>query len=157
MNANSTQVGGMHYQGEYQTWDFIHDMKLGYFDGNVIKYLSRWRKKNGIEDLKKAQHYLAKHIELVEAEGLFVPARPVAWADLDSRGFTVYDAIDHYTRTNSLRGIEYEAVHMLAAWKYPSQLRTVAAMIAAMIRHTPVEDVATGPAYGPGTRTTAGD
>jgi hypothetical protein len=36
----------------------------GYLQGNCIKYLSRYRDKNGIEDLKKAQHYLSKLIEL---------------------------------------------------------------------------------------------
>jgi hypothetical protein len=37
---------------------------LGYLEGNVVKYVSRWKNKNGIEDLKKAQHYLAKLIEV---------------------------------------------------------------------------------------------
>jgi hypothetical protein len=31
---------------------------IPYIEGNVIKYVCRWRKKNGIEDLKKAKHYL---------------------------------------------------------------------------------------------------
>ena len=38
--------------------DFIREYQLDYFEGNVVKYISRWRKKNGIEDLKKAQWYL---------------------------------------------------------------------------------------------------
>jgi hypothetical protein len=35
----------------------------GYLQGNCIKYLSRYRDKNGMEDLYKAQHYLAKLCE----------------------------------------------------------------------------------------------
>lgn len=62
--ANDTQVAGNHYkQFKYETWDVILDWGLGYLDGNAVKYLSRWRHKNGIEDLKKARHYIDKLIE----------------------------------------------------------------------------------------------
>lgn len=57
------QIGGTHYQRlEYQTWDFIFDLKIDYFVGNAIKYISRYKYKNGIEDLKKAHSYLYKII-----------------------------------------------------------------------------------------------
>lgn len=61
--ANNKQVAGNHYQGAIQTWDYIVANDLGYLEGNIIKYVSRHKKKNGIEDLKKAQHYLEKLIE----------------------------------------------------------------------------------------------
>jgi hypothetical protein len=66
MSANETQVGGDHYKMAYETWDVIHAWGLGYFDGNAVKYLSRWRKKGGVQDLKKAAHYIDKLIELEE-------------------------------------------------------------------------------------------
>lgn len=67
--ANDRQEGGSHYKSfKYETWDVILDWNLGYLDGNAVKYLSRWRLKNGIEDLKKARHYLDKLIETLEAE-----------------------------------------------------------------------------------------
>ncbi|MCW1937533.1 DUF3310 domain-containing protein [Pseudomonas sp. MDMC_285] len=47
--------------------EYIHANGIGYFEGNVIKYVSRWRKKNGIEDLKKAKHYLELLIELEQS------------------------------------------------------------------------------------------
>ena len=63
--ANSRQEGGIHYkQFTYQPWDVIIDWDLGYLDGNVLKYVSRWRHKSGLNDLKKARHYLDKLIEL---------------------------------------------------------------------------------------------
>jgi hypothetical protein len=69
MAANETQVGGAHYkQHTYETWDVILDWKLGYLDGNAVKYLSRWRHKGGVQDLKKARHYIDKLIEVTEAE-----------------------------------------------------------------------------------------
>lgn len=63
--ADAVQHGGTHYkQFRYETWNVIADWNLGYFDGNAVKYLSRWRHKGGIEDLKKARHYIDKLIEL---------------------------------------------------------------------------------------------
>ena len=41
-----------------QTWDFIHANKLLFAEGNVIKYICRWREKGGVEDLKKAKQYI---------------------------------------------------------------------------------------------------
>lgn len=63
MSANDTQVGGDHYKGEYQHWDFVCDTGMHYLLGCATKYISRWRKKNGVEDLKKALHYVEKACE----------------------------------------------------------------------------------------------
>lgn len=63
-HANDIQFGGDHYQKKaIQCWDYIHENNIGYLAGNVIKYVSRYKDKNGLEDLKKAQHYLQKLIE----------------------------------------------------------------------------------------------
>jgi hypothetical protein len=65
VKANSYQVGGSHYRFKaMQPWDFIVVNGLGFLDGNVVKYICRFRQKNGIEDLEKAQHYLSKLIEV---------------------------------------------------------------------------------------------
>lgn len=45
-----------------QPYDFITKNKLGFAEGNVIKYVCRWRDKNGVEDLKKARAYIDKLI-----------------------------------------------------------------------------------------------
>lgn len=63
--ANSRQVGGSHYKtGGLQHWDLVAMFEWDYFQGQITKYLMRWRKKNGIEDLEKARHYLDKYIEI---------------------------------------------------------------------------------------------
>lgn len=68
MKANEFMVGGDHYKKlKYETWDVIIDWNLGYLDGNAVKYLSRWRNKGGVQDLKKAAHYIQKLIEVEEA------------------------------------------------------------------------------------------
>jgi hypothetical protein len=65
MSANDIQVGGNHYKDQaIQPWDYIASNNIGYLEGNAIKYLSRWKKKGGIDDLRKAEHYVKKLIEL---------------------------------------------------------------------------------------------
>ena len=64
MEANDKQIGGSHYKGNIQPWDYIVANNIGYLEGNIIKYISRWKKKGGCEDLYKAQHYLEKLIQL---------------------------------------------------------------------------------------------
>jgi hypothetical protein len=66
MSANDKQIGGIHYLRAIQPWDFIAANGIGFFEGNVIKYVTRWRDKAGVDDLKKARHYLDKLIELEE-------------------------------------------------------------------------------------------
>lgn len=53
------QVGGDHYKSlKIQPTEFIHANNIPFIEGNIIKYVIRHRSKNGIEDLKKAKHYL---------------------------------------------------------------------------------------------------
>ena len=52
-----------HYQqGSIEVIDFILDQNFNYLEGNIIKYVSRYKYKNGIEDLKKAHWYLERLI-----------------------------------------------------------------------------------------------
>jgi hypothetical protein len=65
MTANDRQVGGKHYgNAKYQHWDIVADHDLDYFQAQIIKYVMRWKKKNGRQDLLKAQHFLEKYLEL---------------------------------------------------------------------------------------------
>lgn len=58
-----------HYTvGKIEVWDFIIDQNMNYLEGNVCKYLCRYKSKNGLEDLLKAKAYLDKLILLVEQE-----------------------------------------------------------------------------------------
>lgn len=58
MNVLEKQIGGTHYNElPYQPIELIYKLDLGFIQGNIIKYITRWRCKNGIEDLKKAEHY----------------------------------------------------------------------------------------------------
>ena len=71
-DINLHQVGGDHYASkDVQPWAAMqawmsHEAFAGYLHGNCIKYLARYLDKNGVQDLKKCQHYLAKLIEIEE-------------------------------------------------------------------------------------------
>jgi len=68
-SANAVQVGGTHYKDKgLQPWDAIVMWGMGFLDGNALKYLVRFRNKGGVEDLRKARHYIDKLIE-VETKG----------------------------------------------------------------------------------------
>lgn len=70
MQANplDVQVGGGHYKGlKIQPIEYIHANNLGYCEANVVKYISRWRSKGGLQDLEKVKHYVDL---LIKLEGL---------------------------------------------------------------------------------------
>lgn len=53
------QIGGNHYNNKkIQPIDYITENELPYCEGNVVKYVTRHKEKNGAEDIKKAIHYL---------------------------------------------------------------------------------------------------
>ena len=65
LRAKSKQVGGSHYKDmPIQPAEFIHRNGIGYIPGNVIKYVVRFAKKGGRQDLEKAQHYIQLLIEM---------------------------------------------------------------------------------------------
>ncbi len=57
------QVGGTHYVLPIQPIEYIRANDLDFFQGNIIKYVTRYKDKNGIEDLRKAKHYIDMIIE----------------------------------------------------------------------------------------------
>ena len=64
MNPLTTQVGGNHYKDlVIQPIEYIVKNNLPYMEGNIVKYITRWRKKNGIQDLQKVIHYTQMLIE----------------------------------------------------------------------------------------------
>jgi hypothetical protein len=66
-SALSTQEGGDHYRKlKIQPVEYINANGVGYFEGNVIKYVTRWKDKGGVQDLKKARHYLDLLIQFTE-------------------------------------------------------------------------------------------
>jgi hypothetical protein len=59
-----------HYTKGIECWDFITSQNLGFIEGNVVKYVVRYKHKNGLQDLLKARQYLEKLISLNGGEPL---------------------------------------------------------------------------------------
>ena len=73
MSANEIQVGGDHYTSKkVQPWEAMEawmspEQFEGFLRGNVIKYIARYKDKDGLKDVQKARHYLDKLLECLEA------------------------------------------------------------------------------------------
>lgn len=67
--ANQIQYGGDHYHkyGDIQPWDVWSIWNLDPFQATIVRYIVRWKDKNGTGDLDKVQHYLQKYREEIDA------------------------------------------------------------------------------------------
>lgn len=76
VSALDRQEGGDHYKKlAIQPVEYIHANNLGFFEGSVVKYVSRWRDKGGVKDLEKAKHFIDLLIELEARRGADIRAQ----------------------------------------------------------------------------------
>lgn len=107
-HVNSTQVGGDHYRlMPFQHWDYVVCNGLGYLEGNATKYVCRWRYKNGVQDLEKAEHYIKKLLTSVR-EG--IPITPPGSHGTPVPPRILVDSMDLGQR-------EAEILELLSSWK----------------------------------------
>jgi hypothetical protein len=125
MTVNERQVGGAHYGGvDFQHWDWAVTNNLGYLEGVLTKYISRWRRKAGRQDLEKAAHYADKLIE-VHNQG---------WARLvniipERRKVRFVQGLDEMTSLYRLNFTEREIFRLAVEYKTLTDLRRVRALI----------------------------
>jgi hypothetical protein len=112
VRANERQHGGDHYKGaEFQHWDLIVKNRIGYLEGHATKYLSRWRKKNGVEDLQKSLHFVDKLSE--------------SFYDYDYRptGHAPDSDLNLFFEENNIHNVdEIGAITILCTWRSPAEL-----------------------------------
>jgi hypothetical protein len=78
MKASERQEGGSHYKSmAIQPGEFIRKNGLGWYEGNALKYICRYKQKGGIQDIKKAIHYLELILEETEDVSGSNPDLPV--------------------------------------------------------------------------------
>jgi hypothetical protein len=66
----ATQVAGNHYKKySIQPVEYLHSNNIPFIEGSIIKYVTRWRDKNGLQDLEKARHFIDLLIELESRRG----------------------------------------------------------------------------------------
>ena len=98
-SALDEQVGGDHYKKlGVQPVEFISTINANFFQGNVIKYVTRYKDKNGIKDLEKAKHYLE----------LMKQLKPQT--DTKLHGDYIMAAIVSYSTGNNLGKIETDII-----------------------------------------------
>lgn len=118
MTANEKQVGGAHYKSTFQHWDLVVEAGLGYFEGQITKYITRHRYKNGLQDLDKAKHFATKLLELVVVCG----RKP-------SHKYMASLRMQDYQDANKLTGPEQLAVWSACKWIDARDLETLISRI----------------------------
>jgi hypothetical protein len=68
MKSYKKQVGGNHYKKyKIQPVEFIIKNNIGFVEGNIIKYILRFKEKGGVQDLLKAKHYIELLIDTTKS------------------------------------------------------------------------------------------
>ena len=111
MKADQYQVAGKHYATEYQHWNLVLRVGMGYLEGNSTKYVCRWRAKGGLTDLRKGLHYLNK----TEEDGVPPKTRPLLYKE-------IIQEIAKFSTANKLSDIERAYVSALATWETKDEL-----------------------------------
>jgi hypothetical protein len=146
--ANAAQVGGTHYKGTtYQHWDFVIIALMGrYLEGNITKYVSRWRKKNGLQDLQKARHYLDKLIEQYNIGNVTPLGDEAKVGQLP----TALRA-PHFCDVNGIDEVERMFIILISEWRVREHLHRAGTMLDALIERQQYaeEDQRTGSEPGP--------
>lgn len=131
------QVGGDHYEAPYQHWDLVGDCHISYFEANATKYVGRWRKKNGIQDLQKGISYLEKRIALLEANG----DKPEDFINRAYRDFTVsYMWMLKWFDAAGIEPIERHICALIFNWETKEHLQEAIKLINGLITVAKAEE-----------------
>ena len=116
------QVGGNHYKGlQYQVIEWAERNALSFQEGNIIKYLTRWRKKNGVQDVEKAIHYYKLLVEMKSQDHL--PRVLPKWVQRSLRifGFTglppIWKLPEFMQQFPELTAMEVHVITVVAMWR----------------------------------------
>lgn len=121
VKANEMQVGGDHYRSVLQHWDVVTDHNIGYLEGCASKYVARWRKKNGLQDLQKARHFAVKLLEASQKGH-------------NAAGRVPLSTIEHFVIANDLEMSERAVLYCLWTWQTPQDVRLGISHLDALIR-----------------------
>lgn len=121
VHPNQKQIAGDHYQATVQHWDFVECNNLPYLEGNATKYLARWRKKNGRQDLQKALHYCEKLRSLAA-----VMRRPKAHVS--------YYYVDQFVKANDIDAVSAQIILDICRWQNWADLDHICQEIDDLIR-----------------------
>ncbi len=126
-SANATQVGGNHYKVEngLQHWDLIDPYRVGYLEGCATKYVTRWRRKDGLRDLEKALHYLTK---LYESRA----SLPYS-VQVERQPAVPHPVIADFVRDNAVPPAEAHIISLILSWQSTHTLQLAKSEIRKLI------------------------
>lgn len=126
--ADARQVGGDHYKVvNYEHWTFAGRVRLGYYEGQVSKYVDRHQRKNKAEDLDKALHFAEKAREMAENGEIQAPGHQQF----------IFDELDKfYAERKYLGPNETSAISRICTWRGTADLDLcIAAIKAAKLQY----------------------
>lgn len=143
------QVGGTHYGVGYQHWDLMDQYKVAYLEACATKYLDRWEKKGGIQDLEKSLSYIRKRIA-----SFMHKEEPVAGMD-ELIGLTCGSPMHRtfhipplvlvrYIQNAKLGQHEQWATMLILSWEKESDLHEAIATIEQLIKETQAVEATNG-------------
>lgn len=135
IDVNKRQVGGDHYKVAMEHWDWAIALGLPYLEGTATKYIARWKRKNGIEDLEKARHYLEKLIDC----GMDV---------YQIRRTNITIATADFVVANSLDGREAMICLLIATWRNKEELCHAFMLLSELIDDLKEQDACIADAMG---------
>lgn len=100
-----------HYRSAYQHWDFALKVGLSYLEGCTTKYVTRWRKKEGMKDLWKAMQYLDKMIMTGDY-------------DIKRNNIAIDEELDRFATANDLEPIESHYIFVICTHRNEKSLKT---------------------------------
>jgi len=127
-NVNSKQVGGTHYnQVRVQHWDLVILNKLPYLESQVTKYVTRWKKKHGAQDIEKSIHYLEK-LQASLAEGvLTLPTETLT--SIQSPKAAPPIQLEEFCEENKIGDIEKTIFYILLTYTKAEDLTRVGVLL----------------------------
>jgi Protein of unknwon function (DUF3310) len=123
MGANERQIGGLHYKTEYEHWDLAVVVQLPYLEGCATKYVSRWRKKDGLQDLEKALHYHDKILETALC----------TWSPRAMKVKEITDEVERFVKANKLTPAEHEYIHLMCVYRTTIELELARNVLVGLI------------------------
>ena len=135
MSANDDQVAGTHYKSEYQHWDWAIDLNIGPLEYGATRYVCRHWKKNGVEDLRKALHFVNKLSEVIADKryGSYLHMR-----NQNSAVSSRIELMQRFVEANKIPYHEARICEMIALWQNPAHITEAAILLEQLIAKTAV-------------------
>lgn len=124
--SNVEQIGGTHYAGSYQHWDYCDDVDVPHLESAASKYIARWYLKGGIQDLQKAVSYIDKRLSTD-----YAASHDSLYAQ--SQGFE--ENLERYFHAAAIMLWEQAVSRLILCWKDYSDLEYAKNLILAQIKH----------------------